>query len=108
MRLWIRLATSWEIRMPMCIAMLMKERCKTICSYLKTSLKIRKINFMSAWFLLKVVGRRMRDHKSGGSIIFLTSIIGAERGLYAGAAAYSACSAAQQQVRSSALEIGRY
>lgn len=71
--------------------------------------KIMKINFMSAWFLLKAVGRRMRDHKSGGSIIFLTSIIGAERGLYTGAAAYGACSAALQQlVRSSALEIGRY
>ncbi|XP_009344937.2 levodione reductase-like [Pyrus x bretschneideri] len=71
--------------------------------------KILKINFMSAWFLLNAVGRRMRDHKSGGSIVFLTSIIGAERGLYPGAAAYSACSAGLQQLaRTSALEIGRY
>lgn len=60
--------------------------------------KIMKRNFMSAWFLLNAVGRRMRDYKSGGSIIFLTSIIGAERGIYPGAAAYSACSAAVQQL----------
>lgn len=71
--------------------------------------KVMKINFMSAWFLVNAVGRRMRDHKSGGSIILLTSIVGAERGLYTGAVAYGACSAALQQlVRSSALEIGKY
>ncbi|CAN6702938.1 unnamed protein product [Malus baccata var. baccata] len=71
--------------------------------------KIMKINFISAWFLLNAVGRRMRDHKSGGSIVLLTSIIGAERGIYPGAAAYSACSAGLQQLaRTSALEIGRY
>ena len=40
----------------------------------------------------------MRDHKSGGSIIFLTSIVGAERGLYQGAAAYGACLAGVQQL----------
>ncbi|KAM2991841.1 hypothetical protein FF2_044137 [Malus domestica] len=60
--------------------------------------KIMKINFISAWFLLNAVGRRMRDHKSGGSIVLLTSIIGAERGIYPGAAAYSACSAGLQQL----------
>ncbi|XP_050383944.1 uncharacterized protein LOC126800600 [Argentina anserina] len=71
--------------------------------------KIMKINFMSAWFLVKAVGRRMRDHKSGGSIILLTSIVGAERGLHTGAVAYGACSAALQQLaRLSALEIGKY
>ena len=71
--------------------------------------KVMKINFMSAWFLVNAVGRRMRDHKSGGSIILLTSIVGAERGLYTGAVTYGACSAALQQlVRSSALEIGKY
>ncbi|KAL3813847.1 hypothetical protein ACJIZ3_015115 [Penstemon smallii] len=36
--------------------------------------------------------------KSGGSIVFLTSIIGAERGLYQGAAAYGSCLAAVQQL----------
>ncbi|KAL5581394.1 hypothetical protein UlMin_013836 [Ulmus minor] len=71
--------------------------------------KIVKINFMAAWYLLTAVGRRMKDNKSGGSIILLTSIIGAERGLYQGAAAYASCSAGiQQLIRVSALEIGKY
>ncbi|XP_043706029.1 levodione reductase [Telopea speciosissima] len=71
--------------------------------------KIVQINFMAAWFLLKAVGKRMRDFNSGGSIVFLTSIIGAERGLYPGAAAYGSCAAGVQQlVRLAALEIGKY
>ncbi|KAF5961541.1 hypothetical protein HYC85_002750 [Camellia sinensis] len=71
--------------------------------------KIVKINFMAAWYLLKAVDRRMRDHKSGGSIVFLTSIIGAKRGLYPGSAAYGSCLAGfQQLVRTSAMEIGKY
>lgn len=68
--------------------------------------KIVKINFMAAWYLLKAVGIRMRDHKSGGSIVFLNSLIGAERGLYQGAAAYGSCLAGVQQlVRVSQLPI---
>ncbi|XP_062151659.1 uncharacterized protein LOC133860043 [Alnus glutinosa] len=71
--------------------------------------KIVKINFMAPWFLLKAVGKRMRDDKSGGSIVFLTSIIGAERGIYPGAAAYGSCMAGLQQLaRTSAMEIGKY
>ncbi|XVF13891.1 hypothetical protein REPUB_Repub09cG0008300 [Reevesia pubescens] len=71
--------------------------------------KIVKINFMAAWFLLKAVGRRMRDHKSVGSIVFMTTFLGAERGLYQGAAAYGSCLAGVQQlVRVSALEIGKH
>ncbi|KAI3457818.1 hypothetical protein Pfo_014481 [Paulownia fortunei] len=71
--------------------------------------KIVKTNFMAAWYLLKAVGKTMRDQKSGGSILFLSSIIGAERGLYPGAAAYGSCLAGVQQlVRTSALEIGKY
>ncbi|KAG4930098.1 hypothetical protein JHK86_047059 [Glycine max] len=71
--------------------------------------KIVKINFMAAWFLLKAVGRKMREFNTGGSIVFLTSIVGAERGLYPGAAAYaSALAGVQQLVRASALEIGKY
>ncbi|KAI5558580.1 hypothetical protein BDE02_17G052700 [Populus trichocarpa] len=71
--------------------------------------KTVKINFMSPWFLLKAVGKKMQDYNSGGSIVFLTSIIGAERGLYQGAAAYGSCSAGiQQLVRHSAMEIGKY
>ncbi|OVA09579.1 Glucose/ribitol dehydrogenase [Macleaya cordata] len=71
--------------------------------------KIVKVNFMAAWFLLKAVGKRMRDFKSGGSIIFLTSFMGSERGLYPGAAAYGSCLAAVQQlVRASAIDIGKH
>ncbi|XP_044467067.1 3-oxoacyl-[acyl-carrier-protein] reductase FabG-like [Mangifera indica] len=71
--------------------------------------KLVRINFMASWFLLKSVGRRMRDNNAGGSIIFLTSIMGAERGLYPGAAAYGACSAGVQQLaRTAALELGKY
>ncbi|KAH7847813.1 hypothetical protein Vadar_030507 [Vaccinium darrowii] len=60
--------------------------------------KIVKINFMAAWYLLKAVGKRMRDHKSGGSIVFMSSLIGAETGLYQGAAAYGSCLAGVQQL----------
>lgn len=71
--------------------------------------KIVKINFMAAWFLLKAVGQRMRNFNKGGSIVFITSIMGSERGLYPGAAAYaSALAGVQQLVRASAMEIGKY
>ncbi|KAK3412987.1 hypothetical protein EUGRSUZ_I01632 [Eucalyptus grandis] len=71
--------------------------------------KIIRINFLSAWFLLKTVGVKMRDGRRGGSIVFLTSIIGSERGLYQGAAAYGSCSAGVQQlVRTSALDMGKH
>ena len=60
--------------------------------------KIVKINFMAAWFLLKAVGRKMREFNTGGSIVFLTSIVGAERGLYPGAAAYASALAGVQQL----------
>ncbi|XP_028771373.1 uncharacterized protein LOC114728621 [Neltuma alba] len=71
--------------------------------------KIVKINFMAALFLLKAVSLRMRDFKKGGSIIFLTTLLGAERGLYPGAAAYaSTLAGVQQLVRASAMELGKY
>ncbi|XP_045808718.1 3-oxoacyl-[acyl-carrier-protein] reductase FabG [Trifolium pratense] len=71
--------------------------------------KIAKINFMAPWFLLKAVGQRMRKFNTGGSIVFMTSIMGSERGLYPGAAAYaSALAGVQQLVRASAMEIGKY
>ncbi|XP_065855155.1 uncharacterized protein [Euphorbia lathyris] len=71
--------------------------------------KIVRINFMAPWFLLKAVGRRMRDNGSGGSIIFLSSIIGAERGIYPGAAAFGSCCAGIQQLaRHAAMELGKY
>jgi NAD(P)-dependent dehydrogenase (short-subunit alcohol dehydrogenase family) len=60
--------------------------------------KIVKINFMAAWFLLKAVGQRMRNFNKGGSIVFITSIMGSERGLYPGAAAYASALAGVQQL----------
>lgn len=60
--------------------------------------KIVKVNFMAALFLLKAVSLRMRDSKKGGSIIFLTTLIGAERGLYPGAAANASSLAGVQQL----------
>lgn len=57
-----------------------------------------KINSMAALFLLKAVSQRMRDAKKGGSIIFLTTIIGAERGLYPGSVAYASTLAGVQQL----------
>ncbi|EXC33386.1 hypothetical protein L484_010796 [Morus notabilis] len=71
--------------------------------------KIMKINFMAPWYLLNAVGRKMRDNKSGGSIVLLTTIAGGERGIYQGATAYTSCAAGLQQLaRASALEIGKY
>ncbi|KAM0068369.1 putative alcohol dehydrogenase [Helianthus debilis subsp. tardiflorus] len=72
-------------------------------------LKTVRINFMAAWYLMKAVAKRMRDNKSGGSVVFMTSIIGAERGIYPGAAAYGAClGGVHQLVRTAALEIGKH
>ncbi|KAK9678142.1 hypothetical protein RND81_11G190700 [Saponaria officinalis] len=68
-----------------------------------------KINFMAVWFLVKVVGRKMRDQGTGGSIVLLTSINGAERGLYKGAAAFSSCMAGVNQLmKTMAMEIGKH
>jgi NAD(P)-dependent dehydrogenase (short-subunit alcohol dehydrogenase family) len=60
--------------------------------------KIVKINFMAPWFLLKAVGQRMRNFNTGGSIVFMTSIMGSERGLYPGAAAYASALAGVKQL----------
>nr|XP_051221814.1 uncharacterized protein LOC127340075 [Lolium perenne] len=50
--------------------------------------KTMKINVTTPWFLIKAIAKRFRDAQSAGSIVCLTQIIGAERGLYPGAAAY--------------------
>ncbi|XP_021849561.1 uncharacterized protein [Spinacia oleracea] len=71
--------------------------------------KIVKTNFMAVWFLVKAVGGKMRDQGTGGSIVLMTSLIGAERGIYKGAAAFGSCLAGVNQlVRIMALEIGKY
>lgn len=71
--------------------------------------KIVKVNLMAPWFLLQAVAKRMRDAKFGGSVVFLTSVLGAERGLYPGAAAFGTCmGGVQQLVRTAAMEIGKH
>lgn len=71
--------------------------------------KIIKNNVMAPWFLLKAIAKRMKDSELGGSIIFLTSIMGSERGLYPGAAAVaSSMASVQQLIRASAMELGKY
>ncbi|KAK3145481.1 hypothetical protein QOZ80_3BG0253360 [Eleusine coracana subsp. coracana] len=71
--------------------------------------KTMKVNVTTPWFLLKATAKRFRESKSGGSFVFLTQIIGAERGLYPGAAAYgTSLGAIHQLVRLSAMELGKH
>lgn len=71
--------------------------------------KVVKVNFMAVWYLVKAVGRRMRDQGKGGSVVFLTTINGAERGIYKGAAAFGSCLAGVNQLsRLMAMELGKY
>lgn len=71
--------------------------------------KTMKINVTTPWFLIKAIAKRFRDAQSGGSIVCLTQIIGAERGLYPGAAAYgTSLGAVHQMVRLSAMELGKH
>lgn len=71
--------------------------------------KTIKANVMTPWFLIKAIAKRFRDAGSGGSIVCLTQIIGAERGLYPGAAAYgTSLGAMHQLVRLSAMELGKH
>ncbi|KAM0930477.1 hypothetical protein ACQ4PT_000929 [Festuca glaucescens] len=71
--------------------------------------KTMKVNVTTPWFLIKAIAKRFRDAQSGGSIVCLTQIIGAERGLYPGAAAYgTSLGAVHQMVRLSAMELGKH
>ncbi|XP_020572156.1 estradiol 17-beta-dehydrogenase 8-like isoform X2 [Phalaenopsis equestris] len=71
--------------------------------------KVVKVNLMAPWFLLQAVAKRMRDANFGGSVVFMTSVLGAERGLYPGAAALGACmGGVQQLVRTAAMELGKH
>jgi NAD(P)-dependent dehydrogenase (short-subunit alcohol dehydrogenase family) len=66
--------------------------------------KTMKVNVTTPWFLIKAISKRFRDAQSGGSIVCLTQIIGAERGLYPGAAAYgTSLGAVHQLVRVSLI-----
>jgi len=68
--------------------------------------KTMKVNVITPWFLMKAIAKRFEDTKFGGSVVFLTQIIGAERGLYPGAAAYgTSLGAIHQLVRVSILVL---
>ena len=60
--------------------------------------KTVKTNLMAVWYLVKAVGCKMRDQSTGGSIVLMTSINGAERGIYKGAAAFGSCLAGVNQL----------
>ncbi|VAI86178.1 unnamed protein product [Triticum turgidum subsp. durum] len=71
--------------------------------------KTMKVNVITPWLLIKAIEKRFRDAQSGGSVVCLTQIIGAERGLYPGAAAYgTSLGAVHQLVRLSAMELGKH
>ncbi|ESQ50012.1 hypothetical protein EUTSA_v10021329mg [Eutrema salsugineum] len=71
--------------------------------------RITKINLTAPWFLLKAVASRMKQHGSGGSIVFMATIASGERGLYPGADAYATASAGiHQLVRASAMSLGKH
>ncbi|XP_010439895.1 PREDICTED: uncharacterized protein LOC104723262 [Camelina sativa] len=71
--------------------------------------KTTKINLTAPWFLLKAVASRMKDHGSGGSIVFMATIASGQRGIYPGADAYTTTSAAiHQLVRASAISLGKH
>lgn len=66
--------------------------------------KTMKVNVITPWLLIKAIAKRFRDAQSGGSVVCLTQIIGAERGLYPGAVAYgTSLGAVHQLVRVSLL-----
>ncbi|CAH8301756.1 unnamed protein product [Eruca vesicaria subsp. sativa] len=60
--------------------------------------KITKINLTAPWYLLKAVASTMKEHGTGGSIVFLATIASGERGLYPGAYAYATAAAGIHQL----------
>ncbi|KAJ7558005.1 hypothetical protein O6H91_04G020900 [Diphasiastrum complanatum] len=72
-------------------------------------MKIFNVNLNGAWLVTKAVTKRMRDSSIGGSIIFVTSIVGTERGLPPGASAYATSMAAVNHLtKTLALDFGKY
>ncbi|KAM3280189.1 hypothetical protein ACQJBY_047146 [Aegilops geniculata] len=89
---------SYEGEMQDCLSVTEDEYNETI-----------KVNVITPWLLIKAMAKRFRDAQSGGSVVCLTQIIGAERGLYPGAAAYgTSLGAVHQLVRLSAMELGKH
>ncbi|KAL0715302.1 hypothetical protein Bca4012_064624 [Brassica carinata] len=71
--------------------------------------KITKINLTAPWFISKAVASMMKEHGTGGSIVFMATIASGERGLYPGADAYATAAAGiHQLVRASAMSLGKH
>ncbi|CAN8256254.1 unnamed protein product [Cochlearia groenlandica] len=71
--------------------------------------KTTKININATWFLMKAVANKMKEHGTGGSIVLMSTIASAERGLYPGSVVYNTASAGiHQLVRASALSLGKH
>lgn len=67
------------------------------------------VNFKSLCMISMAVGKLMQQAGTGGSIIFVTSIIGTERGLFPGVAVSGASlAAANYLTRAMAMELGKY
>lgn len=60
--------------------------------------KITKINLTAPWFILKAVASMMKEHGTGGSVVFMATIASGERGLYPGADAYATAAAGIHQL----------
>lgn len=56
------------------------------------------VNLKTPWLLMKAVGQQMRQAGRGGSIIFVSSISGIERGFYPGVSVHGAAMAALHQL----------
>lgn len=67
------------------------------------------VNFKCAYLFSIAVAKRMQQAGGGGSIVFITSIIGTERGLFPGVAIAGASIAAVNYLtRAMAMELGKH
>ncbi|BBN11112.1 hypothetical protein MPTK1_5g09150 [Marchantia polymorpha subsp. ruderalis] len=70
---------------------------------------IMDVNVKASWRMGKAVARKMREAGTGGSIIFITSITGTERGIYPGVSMYGTSMAAVHHLtKMMAMEVGKY
>ncbi|KAG6547876.1 hypothetical protein Mapa_010696 [Marchantia paleacea] len=67
------------------------------------------VNVKASWKMGKAVAWKMREAGTGGSIIFITSIAGTERGIYPGVSMYGTSMAALNHLtKMMAMEVGKY
>ncbi|CAM6124838.1 unnamed protein product [Calypogeia fissa] len=71
--------------------------------------KIMGANVKEIWLVSKSVARKMQQGGRGGSLVFVTSISGTERGLYPGVSIYGTSTAAINHLtKVMAMELGKY